>query len=74
MRDINRRRLLGRLFEVAMASNKGFKIFKYRIPVLDITKKVCKELKIDHLIRISFGNMLITSKNGEELIRQLNGK
>lgn len=64
MHDITEGGLLGGLFEVAMASNKGFKIFKEKIPMLDITKKVCEEFKIDPLRLISSGSMLITTKNG----------
>ncbi len=72
MHDITEGGLLGGLFEVAMASNKGFKIFKEKIPMLDITKKVCEEFKIDPLRLISSGSMLITTKNGSELIKRLN--
>lgn len=72
MHDITEGGLLGGLFEVAMASNTGFKIFKDKIPMLDITKKVCKEFKIDPLRLISSGSMLITTKNGEELVKKLN--
>ena len=74
MHDITEGGLLGGLFEVAMASNKGFKIFKDKIPMLDITKKVCEEFKIDPLRLISSGSMLITTKNGEELIKKLKEK
>jgi len=71
MHDITEGGLLGGLFEVAMASNKGFKIFKDKIPMLDITKKVCEEFKIDPLRLISSGSMLITTEKGNELIKQL---
>ncbi|MBE6087585.1 MAG: AIR synthase [Clostridium beijerinckii] len=72
MHDITEGGLLGGLFEVAMASNKGFKIFKEKIPMLDITKKVCEEFKVDPLRLISSGSMLITTKNGGGLIKLLN--
>ncbi|MCE5222020.1 MAG: AIR synthase family protein [Clostridium sp.] len=74
MHDITEGGLLGGLFEVTMASNKGFKIFKDKIPMFDITKKVCEEFKIDPLRLISSGSMLITTKNGQELIKQLREK
>lgn len=74
MHDITEGGLLGGLFEVAMASDKGFKIFKDKIPMFDITKKVCQEFQIDPLRLISSGSMLITTKNGEELIKKLNDK
>jgi hydrogenase expression/formation protein HypE len=71
MHDITEGGLLGGLFEIAMASNKGFKIFKDKIPMLDITKKVCEEFKIDPLRLISSGSMIITTKSGNELIKLL---
>lgn len=72
MHDITEGGLLGGLFEVAMASNKGFKIVKENIPILEVTKKVCEEFKIDPLRLISSGSMLICSSNGEELVNELN--
>ncbi len=74
MHDITEGGLLGGLFEVAMASNKGFKIFDDEIPIFDITKKVCKEFKIDPLRLISSGSMLITTEHGKELIKKLKDK
>lgn len=74
MHDITEGGLLGGLYEVAMASNKGFRIYKDKIPVSDITKKVCEEFKIDPLRLISSGSMLITTKNGGELIKKLKAK
>lgn len=70
MHDITEGGLLGGLFEVAMASNKGFKIFKDKLPVLEITKKICEEFKIEPLRLISSGSMLITTKNGGKLIKK----
>jgi hydrogenase expression/formation protein HypE len=74
MHDITEGGVLGGLFEVAMASNTGFKIFNDKIPILEITKKVCAEFKIDPLRLISSGSMLITTKNGGELIGKLRQK
>lgn len=71
MHDITEGGLLGGLFEVAMASNKGFKIVKESIPILEVTKKVCEEFKIDPLRLISSGSMLICSANGKELVEEL---
>jgi len=74
MHDITEGGLLGGLFEVAMASNTGFKISKDKIPVLEITKKICVEFKIDPLRLISSGSMLITTGNGRELVKRLREK
>lgn len=71
MHDITEGGLLGGLFELSMACGKGFKIYKNRIPVLDITEKVCSEFKIDPLRLISSGSLLITTNNGEELVLKL---
>lgn len=72
MHDITEGGLLGGLFEVAMASDKGFIIYNHKIPMLDVTKKVCDEFKIDPLRLISSGSMLITTSNGRETIKKLN--
>ena len=55
-----------------MASGKGFEIYKDKIPMLDVTKKVCREFKIDPLRLISSGSMLITSSDGVGLVKKLN--
>ncbi|WP_293981777.1 AIR synthase family protein [uncultured Clostridium sp.] len=72
MHDITEGGLLGGIFEVAMASGKGFEIYKDKIPMLDVTKKVCREFKIDPLRLISSGSMLITSSDGVGLVKKLN--
>lgn len=72
MHDITEGGLLGGLFEVATASNKGFIIYNDKIPILDVTKKVCDEFKIDPLRLISSGSMLITTSSGKDLIKKLN--
>lgn len=71
MHDITEGGLLGGIFEVAMACGKGFKIYKDKIPMLDITKKVCNEFKIDPLRLISSGSMLITVSDGNGLVERL---
>lgn len=71
MHDITEGGLLGGIFEVAMACGKGFKIYKDKVPVLDITKKICEEFKIDPLRLISSGSMLITTCNGDNLVKKL---
>lgn len=71
MHDITEGGLLGGIFEVAMACGRGFKIYKDKIPMLDITKKVCNEFKIDPLRLISSGSMLITVSDGNGLVERL---
>lgn len=71
MHDITEGGLIGALFEVAMASGKGFKIYNDKIPILDITKKLSNLFQIDPLRLISSGSMLITTKNGKGLVKIL---
>ncbi|MBE6061050.1 MAG: AIR synthase [Clostridium sulfidigenes] len=69
MHDITEGGVLGALWEVANASNVGFKVNKSRMPITEITRKVCKEFNIDPLRLISSGSMLITTDNPEKLLK-----
>ena len=71
MHDITEGGLLGALFEVAMASGKGFEINEDSIPMLEITKKVAKEFSIDPLRLISSGSMLVTAPDGKKVVETL---
>ncbi|GFP77524.1 AIR synthase family protein [Clostridium fungisolvens] len=71
MHDITEGGVLGALWELADASNVGFKVYEDRMPVTAVTKKVCKVFNIDPLKLISSGSMIITTKNGEELVKLL---
>ncbi|GAA0126199.1 AIR synthase family protein [Clostridium sp. CTA-19] len=71
MHDITEGGLLGALWEMAEGSNLGFEIYKEKIPVSEITMKLCNEFKIDPLRFISSGSMVIITKNGDELVRKL---
>lgn len=71
MHDITEGGILGAVFEVAKASNVGFKIEKSKLPISDVTKKICDKLNIDPLRFISSGSMLITTPKGMELINKL---
>ncbi|KEH99204.1 AIR synthase family protein [Clostridium botulinum] len=71
MHDITEGGLLGALWEVAEGSNVGFKVYKKQLPITNVTKKLCNFFKIDPLKFISSGSMVITCKNGEKLVREL---
>ncbi|NLK95964.1 MAG: AIR synthase [Clostridiales bacterium] len=71
MHDITEGGLLGALFEVAMASKVGFKVYEEKIPLLESTKKIAKEFSIDPLRLISSGSMLIACPNGNKLVDDL---
>ncbi|MBU3110952.1 AIR synthase family protein [Clostridium lacusfryxellense] len=72
MHDITEGGVLGALWEVAQASNLGFKVYNDKMPISDITHKVCEKLSIDPLKFISSGSMLITVSNGKGLVDKLN--
>jgi hydrogenase expression/formation protein HypE len=68
MHDITEGGVLGALWEVAKASKLGFKVYKEKMPVSHITRKICEKYSIDPLRFISSGSMLITTKHGDELV------
>ncbi|MEK6263603.1 MAG: AIR synthase family protein [Clostridium sp.] len=74
MHDITEGGVLGALWEVAEASNLGFTVYNDKMPISDITYKICDTLHIDPLKFISSGSMLITVNNGKELVDKLNSK
>lgn len=71
MHDITEGGVLGALWEVAKASNLGFKIYENKMPITNITRKICCKYSIDPLRFISSGSMLITAKDGKELVNTL---
>lgn len=71
MHDITEGGILGALWEVAEGSNVGFKLYNDRLPITDITKKVCRLFNIDPLKFISSGSMVITCKEGDKLVEKL---
>ena len=72
MHDITEGGVLGALWEVAEASNLGFKVYNDKMPISNITYKICERLNIDPLKFISSGSMLITVACGKELVDKLN--
>ena len=74
MHDVTEGGILGAAWEVAESSGKGIDIFLDEIPVREVTRKLCEIFEIDPYRLISSGSMLITSKNGAELIRILKEK
>lgn len=71
MHDITEGGVLGALWEVAKASNVGFKVYRDKMPISEATNKLCNKYEIDVLRFISSGSMLITTGNGEALVRKL---
>jgi len=74
MHDITEGGVLGALWEVAEGSNLGFKIYKDRLPISEITKKLCDLFNIDPLKFISSGSMIITCSDGYGLVDKLKNR
>ena len=62
MHDITEGGVLGAVWEGAVATNKGIKIYKDLIPMKEVTKEIASILNIDPYKLISSGSMLIISE------------
>jgi hydrogenase expression/formation protein HypE len=71
MHDITEGGVLGAVWEVSEASGKGAVVYYDRIPIREETSKLCQFYGIDPLKLISSGCMLVTCKNGSELVKEL---
>lgn len=71
MHDITEGGILGALWEVKEASGKGFCVEEDKLPVTDVTKKLCKAFHLDPLRLISSGSMLVTVKDGHKALEML---
>ena len=74
MHDVTEGGILGAAWEIAESSSKGIDIYIDEIPVHAVTRKLCYVFGIDPYRLISSGSMLITVKNGAELVRILEQK
>ena len=74
MHDATECGVIGGVFEVAQASNKGIIIYKDEIPILEGVKIVCDIFNIDPYISISEGTLIITVRpnKANDLIQILN--
>jgi hydrogenase maturation factor len=71
MHDVTEGGILGALHEMCSASDIGALINLDKVPVLNVTRKMCARLNIDVYRLISSGCMLIAAKNGKEVIDRL---
>ncbi|MGL4730866.1 MAG: AIR synthase family protein [Clostridium sp.] len=71
MHDITEGGVLGALWEMAKGSNLGFEIYREKMPISNITKKLCSKFNIDPLRFISSGSMIIITDNGKKLVEEL---
>ncbi|MCR5807995.1 MAG: AIR synthase family protein [Clostridiales bacterium] len=71
MHDVTEGGILGALWEMSTASDVGIEFDAERIPVREVTKKLCAHYGIDVYKLISSGCMLIAHERGYELCRKL---
>lgn len=72
MHDATEGGVLGAIWEVAEASDRGIYIYEERIPIKEETIKICSTLNINPYRLISSGCMIITCSNGLGLCEMLN--
>ncbi len=71
MHDITEGGVLGAVHEICEASGIGCELYKEKIPVLDVTKKICEEFCIDAYRLIGSGSMLITTPDEKKIVSAL---
>lgn len=73
MHDITEGGVLGAVWEMCRISDNGCQLWTDKIPVKEVTRKVCKRFDIDYLRLISSGCMLIivAPENRENLMDRL---
>lgn len=71
MHDITEGGVLGALWEIKEASGKGFKVDYSKLPVRNLTERLCSHFDLDPLRLISSGSMAITVTDEKEAMRIL---
>lgn len=71
MHDVTEGGIFGALWEVGKSSNKGLAINLLDIPVRQETVEICEVFGLNPYELISSGSMLITSPDGNEVVRRL---
>lgn len=71
MHDITEGGVFGALAEICDGAKKGALVKISSIPITNLTKKLCKKLKIDPFGLISSGSLLITTNKPDEVINEL---
>ncbi|MDW8114170.1 MAG: AIR synthase family protein [candidate division WOR-3 bacterium] len=73
MHDATEGGLLNGIYEIAEASKVGAIVYEEKIPILEEVKVICEYFKIDPLISISEGTLIITvpKERIESLIKEL---
>ena len=71
MHDITEGGVFGAVYELCEASGTGCDLYQDRIPILDVTRTICRRLDINPYRLIGSGSMLITTANAEEMLSVL---
>jgi hydrogenase maturation factor len=71
MHDITEGGILGAVWEICEASGNGAEVFLENIPVKSVTRDICMHYNINPYKLISSGCMLISTSDGEGLVRHL---
>lgn len=71
MHDITEGGVLGALWEIKEASGKGFKVDYEKLPIRELTERLCSHFDLDPLRLISSGSMAITVTDELQAMRIL---
>jgi len=66
MHDVAEGGVLGAIYELAEASSAGVMVYGDRIPVADITKRLCKTFSLDPLTTLGEGSLLLCCQPSRE--------
>ncbi len=66
MHDITEGGILGAVWEMCQIANLGAEIWEEKIPVSQVTRKICDFFKVDYLRLISSGCMLIVAEEAKK--------
>lgn len=66
MHDVTEGGVLGAIYEMAVASNNGARVYNEQLPVGYLQKEVCKIFDLDPRFCIGAGSMIISCRSGTE--------
>lgn len=74
MHDVTEGGVYGAVYELCEASGTGCELYAEKIPVLDVTRKICGRFGIDPMRLIGSGSMLIAAPDAKKIRRALSSK
>lgn len=66
MHDVTEGGVLGAVYELAVASKKGVRLYNRQLPVGEVQQEVCNLFNLDPCCAVGAGAMIITVKKGTE--------